>query len=495
MKKTLMHRCFRLKTLYCRAFSDIKFPKRPKLPNFSHTPKPYKGLNYEKIQKVKSEKVVPCIPQYYKKPLLLNEGKMQWVFDYEGHRYLDMFGGIVTISVGHCHPKINEELREQAETLWHTTNIYLHTKLYEYVEELTSTLPSNLNVVYLVNSGSEANDLALFLARLYTGNFEIISFRNCYHGMSPYMMGTTALSTWRYNVPVSFGVHHAMNPDVYKGLWGGKHCRDSVVQTTRDCNCSSHDCQAARNYYRELEEVFMYSIPRGHVAGLIVESIQGVGGVVQFPKGFLAKAYELIHTNGGICIADEVQTGFGRTGDHFWGFQMHGIKPDIVTMAKGIGNGFPMAAMVTTPEIAKVLNHSSHFNTFGGNPLSCSIGLKVLQIIKEEELQYNSKQVGTYFLKELEKLRDEYECVGDVRGKGLMIGVELVKNKSNANPLGAADFVEIWENCKDMGVLIGRGGFYGNVLRFTPPMCISKEDAKFAVEVLRQSLTDFYNKN
>ncbi|XKL63936.1 hypothetical protein PGB90_006300 [Kerria lacca] len=465
------------------------------MPNFNFSPKIYEGLHYDSIQKIKNTNVVPCIQQYYKKPLLLHQGKMQWLFDSEGKRYLDMFGGIVTVSVGHCHPEINKIAHEQIETLWHSTNIYQHTNLYQYAEKLTSTLPSHLKVVYIVNSGSEANDLALFLTRLYTGNFEIISFRNAYHGMSPYMMGTTSLSTWRYNVPVSFGVHHAMTPDIYKGLWGGKHCRDSPVQTTRNCNCSTFKCEATENYYKQLEEVFKYSVPRSHVAGLIAESIQGVGGIVHFPKGYLQKAYELVHTNGGLCIADEVQTGFGRTGDHFWGFQMHGIKPDIVTMAKGIGNGFPMAAVVTTSEIAKVLNYSSHFNTFGGNPLACSIGLKVLDIIKNENMQYNSKHVGTYLLLELAKLRDKFECVGDVRGKGLLIGLELVKNKSTCEPLGASDFVRIWEDCKTMGVLIGRGGFNGNVLRFAPPMCITMEDAKFTVEVLEQALLNYYNKN
>lgn len=349
--------------------------------------------------------------------------------------------------------------------------------------------------MYLVNSGSEANDLAVFLARLYTKNFEIISFRNSYHGMSPYMMGATAISTWHYNVPISFGMHHAMNPDVYRGLWGGKHCRDSVAQTTRNCDCSANRCKATDNYYGQLEEVFKYSIPCGHVAGLMAESIQGVGGIIQYPKGFLQKAYDLVHTNGGLCIADEVQTGFGRTGDHFWGFQMHGIRPDIVTTAKGIGNGFPMAAVITTSEIAKVLNYSSHFNTFGGNPLACSIGLKVLQIIKEDDVQHHSKIVGTYFIEELTKLRDEFECVGDVRGKGLMVGVELVKNKSTIDPLGAVDFVNIWEDCKNMGVLMGRGGLNGNVLRFTPPMCVTKEDVKFTVDVFRKSLQNYYNKN
>ncbi|CAH0772284.1 unnamed protein product [Bemisia tabaci] len=464
-------------------------PEIPTLPSCDEPVKPYEGLDYEKIQKIKSERIVPCIMQYYKKPLLIHHGKMQWLFDHEGNRYLDMFGGIVTISVGHCHPKVTAAAKAQMDKLWHTTNIYQHPNLYEYAEKLTSKLPGDLKVVYFVNSGSEANDLAMMMARLYTKNFDIVSFRNAYHGMSPYIMGTTAISTWRYNLPIAQGIHHAMNPDVYRGLWGGQHCRDSPIQTQRHCNCSEFRCEAAQKYYEQLEEVFKYSLPRGQVAGLFAESIQGVGGTVQFPKGFLKKAYELVRTNGGVCIADEVQTGFGRTGGHFWGFEMHKVVPDIVTMAKGIGNGFPLSAVVTTPKIAETLNSALHFNTFGGNPLACAIGMSVLEVIEEEETQANSEKVGTHFLYELAKLRDEFECVGDVRGKGLMIGVELVEDKESKIPLGAKNFVEIWNDCKEMGVLIGRGGMNSNILRLKPPMCITKADADYTVDVLRYVLT------
>nr|CAD7452666.1 unnamed protein product [Timema tahoe] len=323
-----------------------------------------------------------------------------------------------------------------------------------------------MQVVYFVNSGSEANDVAIMLARLHTKNFDIVSFRNSYHGASMGAMGLTALSSWRFNVPTAHGVHHAMNPDVYRGLWGGSKCRDSPVQTSRECSCSEGHCKASEMYYGQLEEVFKYSLPRGKVAGLFAESIQGIGGTVQFPKGFLKKAYELVKINGGVCIADEVQTGFGRTGEHFWGFQMHDVKPDIVTMAKGIGNGFPLGAVATTPEIAESFTQALHFNTFGGNPIALAVGSAVLQVIEEEETQKRSAEVGSYLLKKLEKLRDEFDCVGDVRGKGLMIGVELVSNKETRAPLPAKSFTDIWEDCKDMGLLLGRGGLYANVSFF-----------------------------
>ncbi|KAK3915939.1 Alanine--glyoxylate aminotransferase 2, mitochondrial [Frankliniella fusca] len=496
------------------------------MPACSHVPKPYTGKSFDEMSTTRDKHLVPCLKSYYKKPLLITEGHMQWLFDQTGRRYLDLFGGIVTVSVGHCHPKVTAAATAQMNTLWHTTNIYMHPKIHEYAERLADKMPGDLKVkqtvirqtsaitytyprlaekgvfhvpvqvVYFVNSGSEANDLAMLLARLYTKQFDIISFRNAYHGMSPYVMGITAHSTWRFDVPVAQGVHHAMNPDPYQGLWGGKHCRDSPVQTTRDCACSPDECEASSKYYEQLEEVFKYSLPRGKVAGLFAESIQasrrrgrhGVGGTVQFPKGFLKKAYELVRINGGVCIADEVQTGFGRTGEHFWGFEGHGVRPDIVTMAKGMGNGFPLAAVVTTPAIAEVLGQALHFNTFGGNPVACAVGLSVLDVIQEERTQENCKVVGTYFLQELAKLRDQFACVGDVRGKGLMIGIEMVSDRATKAPMNNKHFTDVWEDCKNMGVLIGRGALNGNVLRIKPPMCINKEDVDYAVAVLRKAL-------
>uniref|UniRef100_A0A224XBX3 Alanine--glyoxylate aminotransferase 2, mitochondrial n=1 Tax=Panstrongylus lignarius TaxID=156445 RepID=A0A224XBX3_9HEMI len=457
------------------------------MPSCNFKPSVYKGPDYKAVLKIKEDHIVPCIKQYYKEPLLIHEGHMQWLFDHTGKRYLDMFGGIVTVSVGHCHPKVTNAMKEQLEKLWHVTNIYLHPNLYEYAEKLTSKLPRDLKVVYFVNSGSEANDLAMMLSRAYTGHFDIISFRNSYHGLSPYTMGLTAMSFAKHDIPSAFGIHHAMNPDIYKGLWGGSDCRDSPVQTDRKCDCTDGQCQAAERYYEQLEEVFRYSLPRGKVAALFAESIQGVGGTVQFPKGFLKKAYELVRSNGGLCVADEVQTGFGRTGDHFWGFESHEVVPDIVTMAKGIGNGFPLAAVITTTKIAQTLDLAFHFNTFGGNPVACTVGMMTLQVIEEEELQKNCKVVGTHLLTQLAQLRDEFEFVGDVRGKGLMIGIELVKKKATKEPMAAKPVADIWEACKDMGLLIGRGGINGNVFRIKPPMCITKEDADFTVEVLRRA--------
>lgn len=255
-----------------------------------------------------------------------------------------------------------------------------------------------------------------------------------------------------------------MHPDPYQGIWGGKACRDSPIQVDRNCDCTeATGCKASQNYYNELEQTFKYSLPRGKVAAMFAESIQGVGGTVQFPKGYIKKAAELVRSNGGLFVSDEVQTGFGRTGEHFWGFEAHGIVPDIVTMAKGIGNGFPMAAVVTTPEIAQSLGMALHFNTYGGNPMASSVGIAVLDVIEQENLQKNSLDVGTYYLKSLAQLKERFDIIGDVRGKGLMIGVEMVNDRESKTPLSAPHMAEIWENCKDKGVLFGKGGLHGNV--------------------------------
>ncbi|KAJ7424067.1 Alanine--glyoxylate aminotransferase 2, mitochondrial [Pitangus sulphuratus] len=412
---------------------------------------------YERMRKIREQNIVPSLRMYYKKPLLLHQGHMQWLFDYEGRRYLDLFAGIVTVSVGHCHPKVTMATQKQLARLWHTTNIYMHPSIHEYAEKLTSLFPDPLKVVYLTNSGSEANDLAMFMARLHTRNFDIISLRQCYRTF--------------------FMVHG-----------------EAVVVEILQCKLFENAavlkvgvCHAKDQYIEQFKDTLNTSVPKT-VAGFIAEPIQGVNGAVQYPRNFLKEAYGLIRERGGICIADEVQTGFGRTGSHFWGFQTHDVVPDMVTLAKGIGNGFPMAAVVTTKEIADSLAQNLHFNTFGGSPLACVVGAAVLDAIEEDGLQKNSEDVGTYMLLELAKIRDEFEIVGDVRGKGLMIGVEMVTDKDSRCPLPAEEVGQIWEDCKDMGVLIGRGGLYNQTLRIKPPMCITKNDVDFAVEVFRTAL-------
>jgi len=436
----------------------------PDLPAFDHQPKPYSGPTFEEVRQMRSEFLSPGILTFYKDPLMIVEGSMQYLYDERGRRYLDGIAGIATISAGHCHPYIMQKAKDQLDTLQHSTTIYLHPVIAQYAKMLAEKLPGDLNVVYFVNSGSEANDLAMLMARLYTGNYDILALRNGYHGGISTTMGLTAHRTWKFNLPHSFGIHHALNPDPYRGAWG------------RD------DPDAGQKYADDLINLIDHGTS-GQIAGFFVESIQGVGGTVIYPPGYLKAAYGYIREAGGLCIADEVQTGFGRTGEKYWGFEWQDAVPDIVTMAKGIGNGTPLAAVVTTSEIAETLSERTHFNTFGGNPVSCAIGKAVIETIDRENLQQNCLEVGNYLMEGYQRLMTKYDIIGDVRGKGLMTGIELVRDRKSKEP-ATDECVRIFERSRELGFLTGKGGLYGNVLRIKPPFCINKQDVDFIIEVL-----------
>ena len=438
------------------------------LPPYDYTPKPYDGPSPDEILALRKEFVNPAIFHYYRKPITIVEGKGQYLYDETGRRYLDGFGGIVTVSVGHCHPEVVAAATLQNETINHTTTIYLNPQIALYAKELAAKMPGNLKVCYFVNSGSEANDLAVLMARAYTGNYDLIALRNAYHGGSPGTMALTSHHTWKFNVPHSFGVQHARMPDPYRGPFG------------------MDDPQAGEKYAADIQEIIQFGTS-GKIAAFIAESIQGVGGSVVFPGGYLKHAYEHARAAGGLCIADEVQAGFGRTGTHFWGFETQSVMPDIVTMAKGIGNGCPLAAVVTTPEIAQSLASRIHFNTFGGNPVSMAQGRAVLRVIEKEGLQENSLRIGAYLTSGFEKLAEKHSIIGQVRGLGLMLGVELVKDRTTKEPAKEA-CAEVFERCKDLGLLIGKGGLFGNTLRIKPPMCITQADADFMLEVIDEAL-------
>jgi alanine-glyoxylate transaminase/(R)-3-amino-2-methylpropionate-pyruvate transaminase len=440
-----------------------------KLPPSQHQPKPYTGPSADEVYRLRKEFLNPALFHLYQKPLMIVEGKGQYVWDEQGRRYLDAFAGIATVSVGHCHPHVLAAVRQQSETLQHSSTIYLHPNIAEFGRALAAKMPGDLKVCYFVNSGSEANDVAMLMARAYTGNYDIIALRNGYHGGNMSAMGLTAQSTWKFNVPHSFGVHHAIAADPYRGQWG------------------RNDPNAGRNYAADVKSVIDYATS-GQIAAFIAESIQGVGGAVVFPEGYLKHAYEHARASGGVCIADEVQTGFGRTGQHFWGFQLQGVLPDIVTMAKGIGNGVPLAAVVTTPQIAAVLAKRIHFNTFGGNPVVCAQGKAVLEVIEREKLQANALKVGNHILAGLEKLQLKHNLIGDVRGRGLMIGVELVKDRQTKEP-AKAECARVIELAREMGLLIGKGGLWGQTIRIKPPFCLSLADANFLLEVLDAAFT------
>jgi alanine-glyoxylate transaminase / (R)-3-amino-2-methylpropionate-pyruvate transaminase len=441
--------------------------KTPDLPPFNHQPKKYSGPSADEVLRLRKQFLNPGIFLYYKRPLMLVEGKMQYVWDENGRRYLDALGGIVTISVGHCHPYVVEAAQRQNETLQHSTTIYLHPNVAEYAQKLAEKMPGELKVCYFVNSGSEANDLALLMARACTGNYDVIALRNGYHGGNALTMGLTAHRTWKFNVPHSFGVHHAITPDPYRGLWG------------RD------DADAGKKYAADVQNLIDFATS-GQVAAFIAESIQGVGGCVVFPDGYLKNVYTHVRAAGGVCIADEVQAGFGRTGTHYWGFETQDVIPDIVTMAKGIGNGCPLGAVVTTPKIAATLAQRIHFNTFGGNPVVSAQGKAVLEVIDREKLQQNALTIGRQIIDGLNRLKEKHNLIGDVRGKGLMLGIELVKDRKSKEP-AKEECTQVVELCKDMGLLLGKGGLWGQTIRFSPPMCLHKQDADFLLDVLDQA--------
>ncbi len=437
---------------------------QPSLPPCDYTPPPYEGPSREETLALRQQYLNPGLFLYYGQPIQIVDGHMQYLYEDNGRRYLDAFGGIVTVGVGHAHPHVVEAAHRQMQRVSHTTTIYLNPVIAEYAEHLASKMPGDLKVCYFVNSGSEANDLAMMMARVYTGNFDIVALRNAYHGGSGGTMGLTAHSSWKFNFPHSFGVHHALHPDPYRGRYG------------------HDDPEAGPKYAEDIRETIRYGTS-GQVAAFFAESIQGVGGVVVFPDGYLRESYRIVREHGGVTIADEVQAGFGRTGEAFWGFETQGVVPDIVTMAKSIGNGAPLAAVVTTPEIASVVQQRIHFNTFGGNPVSCAIGKAVLEVIEKENLQERCAVLGERLLGGLRPMVDRYESVGEVRGKGLMVGVEMVADSGSKAP-SKARCTAVFEKCRELGVLIGKGGLDGNILRITPPMCVHEGDIDFLLEVL-----------
>jgi alanine-glyoxylate transaminase/(R)-3-amino-2-methylpropionate-pyruvate transaminase len=439
------------------------------MPPSDHKPKPYDGPSREELIAMRKQYTNPAIFTLYGEPLLIVEGHMQWVFDETGRRYLDMFAGIVTVSCGHCHPKIVAAIQKQVETLQHTTTIYLHPNFPVLAKKLASKMPKGLDVTYFVNDGSEANDLAVTMARLFTGNTDVIALRNGYHGGSPSSMGLTSHNTWKYPVPGAVGIHHAVSPDPYRSPFAG---------TPEEIASKSAE---------DILGIIRYSTP-GKIAAFIAEPIQGVGGATHGARNYLKEAYKIARDNGGLCIADEVQTGFGRTGDHYWGFENFDVVPDFVTMAKGIGNGVPLGAVTTRMEIAQALTQRIHFNTFGGNPVCMAAGIAVIDAIDEDGLQENSRVLGKRLKDGLRDLAKHHQLIGDVRGMGLMLGVELVRDRTTKQP-AKQETAAVLEEARQMGVLLGKGGLDGNVLRIKPPMCITAEDADFTIDVLDRALT------
>ncbi len=442
----------------------------PQMPACAHRPRPYDGPSREEVLAQRRAHYNPAVFTYYREPLMIVEGHMQYLFDDTGRRYLDLIAGIATVSCGHCHPKITARVTEQIARLQHATTLYLHPTLPRYAEKLLDKLPDDLDTVYFVNSGSEANDLAITMARLYTGRRDVIAVRNAYHGGVATALGLTSHHTWKYPIPHGEGVHHTVCPDPYRSPFDG----------TPE--------QIAEKSAEDLADLVRFTTS-GRIAAYIAEPIQGVGGTTYGAPGYLERAYQVAREHGGLCISDEVQTGFGRTGDHYWGFERSGVVPDMVTMAKGIGGGFPLAAVVTRREIAEPLAQRIHFNTYAGNPVSMAAGLATLEVIDEDGLQENARAVGGHLKAGLERLAAKHTLIGVVRGMGLMLGVELVRDRLTKEPANT-ETIEVMEAARGLGLLLGKGGLYGNVLRIKPPLCISREDADFAIEVLDLALSE-----
>ena len=395
----------------------------------------------------------PSLSLSYRQPLHIVRGWMQHLYDSSGREYLDCVNNVA--HVGHCHPRVVRAAAEQMAVL-NTNSRYLHELLVEYAERLTATLPARLSVVYLVCSGSEANELALRLARAHTHRDGFIVVDAAYHGNTNALID---VSPYKFNGRGGRGkpshVQVVPMPDVYRGVdYAG-----TVVEAVRRCDGP---------------------------AAFLCESALSCGGQIILPPGYLYDAYEAVQAAGGVCIADEVQTGFGRAGSHFWMFETQGVVPDIVTMGKPIGNGHPMGAVVTTPEIAaSFANGMEYFNTFGGNPVSCAAGLAVLDVIRDEGLQQNARETGEYLLSGLKDLADRHSIIGDVRGIGLFLGFELVRDRETKEPAGA-EAGELVNRMKDRGVLLSTDGPFHNVIKIKPPLIFSREDA----DLLLRSLDD-----
>jgi len=449
---------------------SIDTKKRLSPPASPHQPAPYDGPSRDEVLAQREQYLVPGLVSYYDEPLLIAEGQMQYLWDDAGRQYLDAFAGVVTVSVGHCHPTVVERVREQLGRLQHTTTLYLHGAVGQMGQRLAEKMPetSGLSKSYFTNSGSEANELAVLMSREFTGNNEVISLRNAYHGGTQGAMSLVALGTWKYKSNPTIGVKHATPGYCYR-------CPYSLEYPSCDLKCA-----------QDIEPLIRQETS-GEVACLIAEPIQGVGGVVTPPAEYFQVAFDIVRRHGGLCIADEVQTGLGRTGTAFWGFENWGVVPDIVTMAKGLANGAPVGACVTRPEIAEITTRRIHFNTFGGNPISMTQGLATLDVIEAAGLQENARRIGDVLKQGFLELADRHTIIGDLRGMGLMLGIELVKDRITKESATRAT-AKVLELARERGLLIGKGGIDANVLRIKPPMCLNEDDARFILDCLDEVL-------
>jgi len=405
----------------------------------------------------------------YQHKLKIIKGALQYLYDDKGNTYVDCVNN--PSHVGHCHPVVVKRMQRQIAAL-NTNTRYLNDNIIEYAKRLTATLPSSLSVCYFTNSGSEANDLAIRMSCHYTQQKDIIVLDHAYHGTSTVAM---EISPYKFDSKGGFGkmpwIHKAMNPDLYRGRY---------TYGTAD---------AGKKYAADVQRIIEVLQSNGKApAAFICETLLGVGGQIPLPSGYLSEVYKHVRGAGGVCIADEVQVGFGRIGDKFWGFELQDVAPDIVVMGKPIGNGHPLAAVVVTDEIANAFNNGmEYFNTFGGNPVSMAAGLAVLDVIEKEEMQRHAKDTGEYLMNSLRILMHKYPIISDVRGHGLFIGAEMVKDPDTLEP-AIPEIDVVVEKVKEKGYLLSTDGPLHNVLKIKPPMPFNKQNADELIQYLDEAL-------
>lgn len=426
----------------------------------------------EKLLSVRSSVIGKNLSISYQKHLKIDKAALQYLYDDQGNTYVDCVNNVS--HVGHCHPTVVRAMQKQIATL-NTNTRYLNEQITTYATKIIKTLPSHLKVCYFTNSGSEANDLAIRISKLVTKQEDVIVLDHAYHGTSS---TTIQISPYKFDKPGGIGkmpwVHKAMNPDTYRGPY------------------LLNDAEAGSKYAADVASIVKNLEKKGKApAAFICETLLGVGGQMPLPKNYLKEVYQHIKAAGGICIADEVQVGFGRVGTKFWGFELQDVVPDIVVMGKPIGNGHPLAAVVVSAEIAASFNNGiEYFNTYGGNPVSMATGIAVMEVIEAEDLQSNALAVGNALQMGLKQLAEKYQIIGDVRGAGLFIGVELIKDTITKEPLGKT-IDQIVEAMKEKGFLISTDGPYNNVLKIKPPIIFSTANAHSFVQALDVVLSNF----
>ncbi len=429
------------------------------------TPQIQRTTSGEVIRKHK-EYLWPSVANYYEKPLVADRGSMQYLWDLEGRRYLDFFGGILTISVGHANPKVAGKVQEQVGRLNHVSTLYPTEAIVALAEKLAHITPGKLTQSFFTSSGTEANETAVLLARMATGSYDVVALRHAYSGSSQLAKGITAHAAYRRAAVISVGIAHAINPYCYR-------CPLGLTYPSCEVACAND------------VENLIQTATSGAPAAFMAEPIQGVGGFITPPKEYFKMVFKTIKKYGGLFIADEVQTGFGRTGKHWFGIEQWEVIPDIITCAKGMANGAPVGATITTPELAGSYQ-GLNISTFGGNPVTSVAARATIEVIEEENLLENAHTVGTYFRGKLEELKEKYALIGDVRGMGLMQALELVKDRQTKEP-APQETVRVMERARDNGLLIGKGGLSGNVIRLSPMLNISKPDVDEAIRLLDKS--------